>query len=238
MIPFRDRFIACALAFLCFAGLASAGEVQGDLACCRKPTTSGFRSCYDPCEPVGPIRRFFRSVFRVPCPPPRPVVVPVAVMRPNCPPGCPPAGIAAPGTLPGTLPAAPPVDIGRPVPVNPPVNVPNPPSPTSSFGLRPQPQPVAPRAMTPTPRPAPVPLDRLASRSGAPIIRAVAPESRNATLVHTTQPGVRLSAKVDPNGRVVGDVPEGEWLVYTTDTGKYVYVGKLVSRQGVTAKTD
>jgi len=242
MIPLRDCLFACActLASLGLVARASAGEVEGDLACYRKPTTVGFRSCYDPCEPVGPIRRFFRAVFRVPCPPPR-VVVPVAMLPAACPPACPPACGSATPALPSTLPAAPPpVDVGRPVPVNPPINVPppTPPTPMSGFGVRPQPQPVAPRSTLPTPLPTAVPLDRLASRSGQPVVRGVSADTRPALLLHTTQQGVRISAKVDADGRVLGEVPEGEWLIYTTDTGRYVYQGRIVSRLGVKVRAD
>jgi hypothetical protein len=70
------------------------------------------------------------------------------------------------------------------------------------------------------------------------VIRGTAPEPRAATLVSVTQQGVRVTAKVDADGRVLTEVPEGEWLIYTTETGRYVYQGKLVSRLGVTVKAD
>lgn len=90
----------------------------------------------------------------------------------------------------------------------------------------------------PAPVPTTVPLDRLASRSGTAVIRATSAEPRPALLISTTQQGGRLSAKVDATGRVIGDVPEGEWLIYTTDTGRFVYQGKVVSRLGVTVRAE
>jgi hypothetical protein len=231
MFPIRNVLLACAFTSACFIGLVRAGETPGELACHRKPTTVGFRSCYDPCEPVGPIRRFFRQVFRVPCPPPRPVMVPIVAA-----PACPPATFNS-APLPGTLPAAPPVDVGRPVPVNPPLDVPppSPPAPVSGFGNR-QPQaPVAP------PAPRPVPLDRLASRSGTPVVRAAAPEEPTTTLllVSMEKTGVRLNASVDARGQFTHEIPEGEWLVYSREAdGRLTYRGKVASRMGVAVKSD
>jgi hypothetical protein len=219
MIPSRrDLLPLCALAFGLTATVAPAAEVEADLVGCRK---AACHSCYDPCEPVGPIRRFFRSVFRVPCPPAaQPIMVPAAVVRttPDCGPGS-----IVPALPPSIVPAAPPVDIGRPGRVMPPIDVPppSPPAPVNGFGARP------PRLTPPTP-PVPVRLDRLASR-GEP-----GPE---VTLVHATRSGLRLTALPDRDGSLTRDLTPGEWLVYTPGPdGKLAYRGKVMSREGAAVR--
>jgi hypothetical protein len=212
MIPSRDRMIYCALALALTCLPASAAETPADLVFCHK-----HKSCYDPCEPVGPIRRFFRSVFRVPCPPqpPPPMIVPVPVVRAAPAPAC------APSTI---LPAAPPapparVDIGRPVPVNPPLDVPppTPPGPVSGFGTRP------PRLTPPTPPP-PVRLDRLASLTPGPEV----------TLVHATQRSLKLTTRTDRDGSLTRDLEPGVWLVYTRDSdGRLTFRTRVTAREGV-----
>ncbi|MGL4555780.1 MAG: hypothetical protein ACRC33_31820 [Gemmataceae bacterium] len=217
MIPPRDRLTLCALALGLACVPARAAEVEADLACCRKPFVAGYRSCYDPCEPVGPVRRLFRAVFRVPCPPPAPpMMVPVAVVRPTA--DCAPSAV---------LPSAPPpaVDLGRPVPVNPPLDVPppTPPAPVSGFGRRP------PRLTPPTP-PAPVPVryDRMASRGGP------GPE---ITLVHADRTALRVTATPDRDGSLTRDLEPGEWLVYTRgDDGRMTFRGKVTAREGVAVR--
>lgn len=203
MFPFRDRLIVCALCLAFVVGTAPAAEVSAELASCRKPFVSGYRSCYDPCEPVGPIRRFFRAVFRVPCPPPAPpVMVPVAVVRP---------------VQPILAPAAPPVEVGRPTPVNPPLDVPPPTPPTSSRGMS-----VIPNQRT---VPVPVRLDRLASLG----TRGV-----EVTLVHATRGNLRLTSITDRDGTLTRDLAPGDWLVYTREhDGRFTYRGKVAAREGV-----
>jgi hypothetical protein len=210
--------IYCAFALGLAALPAWAAETPADLACCRKHT-AGFRSCYDPCEPVGPIRRFFRAVFRVPCPPPAPpVMVPVPIVRAAPAPAC------APSAIMPALPPAPPgrIDIGRPTPVNPPLDVPppTPPGPVSGFGIRP------PRLTPPTPPP-PVRLDRLASL-GPP---------QEVTLIHATNSALKRTTRTDRDGSLTRDLEPGLWLVYTRDRdGRLTFRTKVTAREGVATR--
>jgi hypothetical protein len=142
MIPLRVPMLCCALTLALAAG-ARAGEVEAvqvfhhKRACCAKP-------CYDPCEPVGPVRRFFRKVFLPKCPP-------------LCPVPCPEPVVQAPRPI--VVPPLPPASLGRPVPQPPAPPAPPVESPFPGATSRPQ------RLTPPTP-PLPVRLDRLASRSG------------------------------------------------------------------------
>jgi hypothetical protein len=162
MFPLRVRVFACALVAAAAVLPVRAAEVPavpvcgGCCApatppCCAPVPTCRVRKCYDPCEPVGPIRRFLRRVFLPPCPrccPPAPVVgvapAPAVFVPPSC-----PAAVAGP----------PAVDPGRPAPPPPPA----PPAPfpgTGSAYRRP------PNVLTPPVPPPPIRLDRIASRLG------------------------------------------------------------------------
>ncbi len=160
MFPSRVGVFACALIVGAAVLPLRAAEVPAMPVCggCCAPATTQYycapapvyrtSRCYDPCEPVGPVRRFLRRVFLPPCPrccPPAPVIG-VAPAPAVFVPAPPPAPVAAP----------PAVDPGRPVP-------PPPPAPFSSAGSayrRP------PNVLTPPVPPPPVRLERLASRSG------------------------------------------------------------------------
>jgi hypothetical protein len=161
MFPSRVRMFACALVLGAAVLPTRAADVPAVPVCggCCAPATAPcyapaptcrVRKCYDPCEPVGPIRRFLRRVFLPPCPrccPPAPVVGVAPAPAIFVPP--PPAPVAAP----------PAVDPGRPVPPPPPA----PPAPfpgTGSAYRRP------PGVLTPPVPPPPIRLDRIASRSG------------------------------------------------------------------------
>src|SRR5262249_53974108 len=132
MTPFRVAVLCCALV-LSLAGAASADEVDATLTCCHRHCG---KKCYDPCEPVGPVRRFFRKVFLHPCPPPCPAPVGVVFVPP------PPA------------PCGPSANLGRPV---------APPAPTPDVAPVPAPFPSAtsnrPQRLTPPTPPTPVRLD-------------------------------------------------------------------------------
>jgi hypothetical protein len=149
MIPYRVRGLFCALALVLASGAVEAGEVVATPAChrcCRK--------CYDPCQPVGPVRRFLRKVFLRPCPPP-PVPLPV-----TCPPPV-PVVTPAPGPAvflpPSPSAPVPPANLGRPeaVPPAPPPAI----APFPSAGA-------AYRSGRSDPSPMPIRVDRIASRNG------------------------------------------------------------------------
>jgi hypothetical protein len=144
MTRIQGRWFCCALlALASTAPLASAGEVDADLVCHRRPVTA----CYDPCCPphrVGPVRRFFRRVFCPCCPPPCPVRVAPVVVAPAPPP--PPAAVFVP-----------PAGLDRPVPPPPPgTTIPGTGSALRRSGV-----------LTPPAPPPPVRLDRMASRYGS-----------------------------------------------------------------------
>jgi hypothetical protein len=145
MIPNGVRGLACALALAVVCTAAQAGEtvatpVCGSCRACRRP-------CYDPCEPVGPIRRFLRKVFLPRCPAP-------------CPPPCPvPVVVPAPGPTvfvpPAAPPTLPPAGLERPVPVAPTVPPPAAPFPSATSRWNDEAAP-----------PPPVRVDRIASLKG------------------------------------------------------------------------
>jgi hypothetical protein len=231
MITLRGQALACALLV---AGLSapavSAGEVAAQSVCggCRPavaryyyaPVTGySVTACYDPCPPVGPIRRFLRRVFRPCCPPPvlpPPVVVRPAVVAPACPPPAvvgPPAAVSAPAPFPEATipPAAPPA----PAPV----------VPGSNSSLRRE------GVLTPPTPPLPVRLDRIASRSGEagqPVVRAkVDVASTTVLLVHAQRSQLRQEVRCDAYGRFTAELSPGSWLVYTHRNGQPVYRGRV-----------
>jgi len=141
MTPLRVGLLCCALTVaLASAGPARADEVEGTLACCHRRC----KACYDPCEPVGPVRRVLRRVFLRPCPPPCPAPVAVVIAPPPAPQCAPPARIGQPFLPPAPAPA-PGSTSESPFP-----------SATSS----------RPKQLTPPTPPQPVRLDHLASRNG------------------------------------------------------------------------
>ena len=152
MIPNRVRGVVCALALVLVSGAAEAGETLATPVChpCRK-------RCYDPCQPVGPVRRLLRRVFLRPCPPP-------------CSPPCSPLIVPAPSAPPVFLPAPTPI-----APVLPPAaNLGRPEAPALTAPPAPPP-PLAPfpsagasyrSPVVPPPPPPPVRVDRIASRTG------------------------------------------------------------------------
>jgi hypothetical protein len=153
----------CALALVVASNHpASAGEVTADPVCCRRPVACCYepvyttrcwpRRCYDPCRPVGPVRRCLRKIFLPPCPRPccpQPVVaVPVPA---------PVAVVPAPPVFPTPAPPAPAPVMVRPAPVPPaapPVPPPLPPG-ESSFRRAP--------GLTPPTPPPPVRVEHIAS---------------------------------------------------------------------------
>lgn len=155
MAPKRVHGMFCAL-LLVLAGTAQAGEPQATPVCGRSRSCYAGRRCYDPCQPVGPVRRFLRRVFLPRCPPP-------------CPAPCPPAVTVVPAPRPAVFlpPAVPPVAPAPPPP--PPANLDRPaPVPAAP------PAPLAPSAPFPSagaayrtpyvvPSPPPVRVDRIAS---------------------------------------------------------------------------
>jgi hypothetical protein len=154
MIPFRVPMLCCALTLAMTAG-ARAGEVNATEVChrgrtsCSPTVTVRAKPCYDPCEPVGPVRRFFRRVFLPKCPPPCPAPCPGPVVQA-------PRGVFVPPP-PAPLP---PANLGRPVP-QPQPQPPPPPAESPFPGAASRPG-----RLTPPAAPLPVRLDRLASRSG------------------------------------------------------------------------
>jgi hypothetical protein len=144
MIPHWVRGLLCALALALVSMTAEAGETSATpvCGCCRR--------CYDPCQPVGPVRRFLRKVFLPRCPAPCPPACPLPVVIP------PPA--PAVFLPPAPPPAVPPANLDRPVPVVPPATPPAPPA----AGPFPSPASRTP-GLEPSPPPPPIRADRIAS---------------------------------------------------------------------------
>jgi hypothetical protein len=146
-------------------------HAEGTLTFCHK-------HCYDPCEPVGPIRRFFRHVFLHPCPPPCPpvrsvvIAPPVVGVVPMTPPlAVPAAPVPPPPIAPAPPSAAPPAafpsaGMGRPVPFPPNTSDSSRFTPEPSDNSRLTPEPATGSSYRTLPSPVPQPpirLDRIAS---------------------------------------------------------------------------
>jgi hypothetical protein len=207
----RALVMSCALA-LGAAGTASAGETPAELACNRCGTTAR-KSCYDPCEPVGPIRRLWRSLFRRPCPP-TVVAAPLAVPPP--PPACAPAALGFPAA------PAPRADV----------------SPGDSHLPPPPPSPAAP--FTGSSRTAPPParsdlrFERMASLAPQPsVVRAKAPEPTRVLLISAQRSTERHRLMTDSQGGVTADLPGGEWLIFTqNEEGALTFRGSVKAVDG------
>ena len=254
-----------------FPGTLQAEEVEGTLAChkckpavsCYPPVVQRMKPCYDPCEPVGPIRRFFRRVFLRPCPPP-------------CPAPCPPRGAAMVAVVPGPAPVAPapfapppPPPEPAPVPFAPsaPAPAPSPFGPPSAEMGRPVPVPPSsgttesyrsdfvpptsgssyPRLTPPVQEP-PIRADRIASLRGSQetmggvqgqvVSTQRVPQGHvEVTLVSARQPNQRQRIASNAEGRFGVRLPSGEWLVYTRNhEGQWVPHGRVEIREHQTAK--
>jgi hypothetical protein len=147
MIPTRVRGLVCALALTVLATAAPAAEIEATPVCGHCRSCCG-RPCYDPCQPVGPVRRFLRKVFLPRCPAP-------------CPPPC-PGPVVLPPPVPAVfapaVPAPPPANLDRPLPSVPPGPLAPPPV------VAPFPSATSRSAdAEPTPPPPPVRVDRIAS---------------------------------------------------------------------------
>lgn len=224
MTPKRALVLSCALA-LCATGSLSAADTPADLACHRSGSTSRYGSCYDPYEPVGPIRRMWRALFRAPCPPcpPRPAYIPVPVPVASAAP-CPPAD---------GFPAAPPprVELGRPGPAEPPPAPP--PSPPGPFAGS--------SRAAPAPPPSPLRFERMASRAtaGPPVVRAAAPDKVRVLLINAERNSLRHRLVTDDTGGLTADIAAGEWLIYTqNDEGALTFRGKVRASEGRPTRVD
>jgi hypothetical protein len=224
---------------------AGVGVADGELTSCHK-------HCYDPCEPVGPIRRFFRRVFLRPCPPPPPPLVvprcPTVAVIPGPVPAAPVPYVTPPApTVPAAPPAAfPSAEMGRPQPVPPTTSESSrPPEPADDSRLVPEPVPPTtgsafPR-LTPPLSEQPIRLDRIASTGGVQG-QVLSPNwtpraHTEVTLVSASHPGNRENLTADGNGRFVGRLPSGEWIIYTrTPDGRWAPQGRVQVREHETAK--
>lgn len=156
------RVFVCGCALLLGAAVRPASAEDGLF----RPVCGGCRparACYEPCPPVGPIRRLLRRVFHPCCPPPRPAcppVLPVAPAPPVVAPAPfappPPAALGAP-VAPPALPAPPAPLVTEPDPLR---ATPTPAPPGTGSSLRRVPPPLTP----PTPPP-PIRVERIASGS-------------------------------------------------------------------------
>jgi hypothetical protein len=227
LFPLRVRALFCALLLALAAQPAPAAEVVATpvCGCCRK------KSCYDPCEPVGPVRRFFRRVFRRPCPPPPLVIAPAPVFVPPPPAPCPPPGV-------------PPADLDRPIPAPPPPPAPAPPAPPAPVPAAPFPSAGSsyrnePKVLTPPTPPPPIRLDRIAGRGasgqgveGLVVSRTNAPAPRvHVTLIHLDRAQLHHRVEADGEGRFDLTLAAGTWLIYTRGAdGRDVFQGKFEVR--------
>lgn len=224
----RGQALARALLLAALAAPAArAGDVDATPVCFHKSRTTACappRACCSPCDPccqkVGPVRSFFRRVFRKDCCPPVAVAVPVVV----APPACPPPVVVAPRPVapvyvppPGAI-AAPPAAIAPPSAVPPAPFVPG-----SNSSLRRE----AP-AYSPAP---PVRFERIASRQGetpAPTVRAKAESAGyDVVLVHATHQHVRRQTRSTADGWFAIDLTPGVWYVYYRGEQGGVYRGKV-----------
>jgi hypothetical protein len=180
--------------------------------------------CYDPCEPVGPVRRFFRRVFLPPCPRPCPAPCPAPLV----------AGLPAPppvASVPFNPPPPAPVEMGRPVPAPPPpAPAVVPPVSGSSY----------PRLTPPLPEP-PVRADRIASTGALEAtFRTASQQARGrveVTLVAASRPQRREQLFTDDEGKLEVEIPDGEYLIYArTADGRWVSHGRIQVREHHTAK--
>lgn len=244
MTAIRGLAMSCALVGSALAiGGVRAGEVEGDLMCRGCGPSRSFyvapavslqvRSYYEPCEPVGPVRRFLRRVFRPCCPPPcRPAVavVPAPIYTP--------APVAYPVPAPAPVFSAPiapttppPATLDRPlVPTAPFPSAAAPEVPGSNSSLRREGQ-------MPLPPLPPVRADRIASREGTGTSHLVARaklDTPEVLLVHAERREIQKRARADEQGRFSVELTVGEWQVYRLEAGKTKWQGKLrVTEAGV-----
>ncbi|MBY0229531.1 MAG: hypothetical protein K2W96_09650 [Gemmataceae bacterium] len=217
MIPSRILVSCCAFALL--VGAAPAADVPAQPACWGH--RAGYRSCYDPQERVGPIRRMWRALFRTPCPCPCPQPAPAAVGFPVAP-------------APAACPESPRVEIGRPV-APPPLPEAPPPSPPGPFTGSSR-APVAP------PR-SDLKFERMASREArepVPVVRGARAESgTRVLLIHAERTTVRHRLLTDERGGLTADLAPGEWLVYSQNAeGALTFRGKVRADEGRPVRVD
>jgi hypothetical protein len=238
MFPLPLRVLVCALVagLAVLPGRAAGGDGEPatfSLTCCRK-------KCYDPCEPVGPVRRFLRRVFLRPCPPPVVAVAPAPVVLPAAPVPC------APPCAPPVPAPAPPVPApAPPVPAPPVPSAPFPPGTGSSYRH-------PPHVLTPPTPPPPIHVERIASVKGdepAPrkerkqleattAVRRITPPPRiQVTLVNAETVRLKQYSAADELGRFSVTLKPGSWLVYKRgDDGLDVYQGQIEVRQEGTTR--
>lgn len=223
MPTLRAFLLGCAVVL--GSGMASAAEVPGTLTCGRCGP-SRYSSCYDPCEPVGPIRRFFRRVFRVPCPQPAPVMVGAPAMPVHVPaPMSAPAPFAGVPSPPATLGAP---EMGRDAPLAPLAPPPSPPTPFTESSRVP-----------PTVPPSALRFERMASRTEDYTARAAAPSRVRVLLVSVDRAGERQQFQADLHEGLNANLSAGDWLVYTqTAEGGLNYKGRVTARSGQPTRID
>ncbi len=239
MIPPRVHVLLCALWVGAAALPAPAADAPAVLVGCH------CKKCYDPCEPVGPVRRFLRRVFLRPCPP-----APVAVVAVPSAPGCaPPPPAFAPAPAPAAF--APPPAAFAPPPPAAAVAPPSPPAAVPAAPPAPAPFPAAgsayrhaPQVLTPSAPPPPVRLDHMASRGasggvqGQVLSLRKTPAARTQLLlVNVEQTRLRQYVSSDDEGRFRATLAPGGWFVYArTRDGDNVYQGRIEVRPRETTR--